>query len=362
MSTTGSAAAQGPLEARRAVGLVQQVAGALDAAHAAGLVHRDVKPANILVEARADGEHAYLSDFGLMRHVVGDTAITWVGQWVGSVDYVAPEQIEDGAVDGRADTYALAGVLFTALTGRPPFQRANPTATARAHRTDPPPRLDGTLEALHPVIARGMAKAPADRYTSAGELARAAEAALPAHSARRSRHAVLGLTAALAAVIVAAVVLLTGSHHTTAGASSAQPRFSGNGVAFRYPSGWQVVERQHALGPFIRTKAQSPDGTQVLIVDQTPNDPMTPLQRAINVSQSLAQHTSGYDPGTLAPTTIGGRPAFTWSFQLTGQPLPARFDVFQRLGTSGYAVLAEGSAPKQVAALALAAAGSLEGS
>ena len=93
-------AAAGRLPAARAVALVGQVAGALDAAHEVGLVHRDVKPANILVESRAGADHAYLSDFGLMRHVAGDTAITRVGEWVGSVDYVAPEQIEGGEVDG----------------------------------------------------------------------------------------------------------------------------------------------------------------------------------------------------------------------------------------------------------------------
>ncbi len=365
-------AEHGPLAPTRAVALIEQLAGALDAAHAAGLVHRDVKPANILVEPRAGADYVYLSDFGLMREIVGATAITRVGEWVGSVDYVAPEQIEGDRVDARADVYALTGVLFTALTGRPPFVRPDATAVARAHRHDAPPSLGRGHEAMSAVIARGMAKAPGDRFSSAGALARAAAAALPgrppARARGRGRWAGLALAAiALAAGIAVAAVLLTRSHHTAATPPppvppSPGPTFAGHGFAFHYPAGWQVVENQRPLGPFIRTKVVSPDGRQVLIVDRTPNDQLTPLQRAINVSQSLAQHTPGYQPGTLAPATLNGRRAFTWSFALSGQPLPTRFDVFQRLGTSGYAVLAEGSDARRAASLALTVARSLEGS
>jgi hypothetical protein len=123
-----------------------------------------------------------------------------------------------------------------------------------------------------------------------------------------------------------------------------------------------VVESQRSLGAFARTKVVSPDGRQVLIVDRTPHDPLTPSQRAISVSQSLAQRTPSYQPGSLVPTTISGRNAFAWSFQLRGQPFPVRVDVFQRLGTSGYAVLAEGYAAGPASSLALAVAQSLEGS
>ncbi|HEY6397541.1 MAG TPA: serine/threonine-protein kinase, partial [Solirubrobacteraceae bacterium] len=104
---------EGPLAPARAVALIEQVADALDAAHRAGLVHRDVKPANVLVEQRKGADHAYLSDFGLVRNVAGSTAITVTGQWLGTLDYIAPEQLGGQSVDCRADIYALACVLYT---------------------------------------------------------------------------------------------------------------------------------------------------------------------------------------------------------------------------------------------------------
>jgi hypothetical protein len=379
-------AAEGPPAPALALALIEQVAGALDAAHAAGLVHRDIKPANILVERRADGEHAYLSDFGLMRHIIGDTAITRVGEWVGSVSYVAPEQIEGRPVDSRADVYALAGVLFTALTGRAPFDRPTAAATALAHRNDPPPSLGPGAEAMSAVIARGMAKAPDERFSSAGELVREATAALSAMpgalNARprgrdervkpRRRRALAALAGVVVLGAVTLTALLSGSPARTGTArtpdSAATPvafpnaaRMRANGFAFSYPRAWQVVEDQRPLGAFIRTKVVSPDGREVLIVDRVPQDTMTPKTRAISVSQSTAR-TPGYELVSLAPATLGDRSAFTWSFALTSEPLPARFDVFEQLGTSGYAVLAEGPAPAEVARLALTTARSLAGS
>ena len=401
-------AAEGPLAPDRALALIEPVAGALDAAHASGLVHRDVKPANILVEPRPAGEHAYLSDFGLMRHVAGDTAITRVGEWVGSVEYVAPEQIEGREVDGRADVYALAGVLFTALTGRSPFSRATPAATALAHRHDAVPKLGPGAEALSAVIARGMAKAPYDRFASAGDLMRAARAAVsdaalvpvpvpvpvPVHppasatnrhdtpttptpdARRRARRGLMAGVAALglgAAVAVAAIALLGGSTRapsraTSSGATtstrsplSAQ-RFTGNGFTFAYPAGFSVVEDQRGLGTYIRTKAVSADGGEVLIVDRTPGDTMTPRGRAIDVSNATERRTHDYVLVGLAPATVAGRSAFTWAFTIPSAPLPASFDVFQRLGTSGYAVLVQGTDARSIADVALAVAGSLEGS
>ncbi len=118
-------AAEGPLDPARAVGLLAGAAGALDAAHAAGLVHRDVKPSNVLVERRGDDEHAFLSDFGVVKRVGQDAEATGSAGWVGSADFVAPEQVVGVAVDGRSDIYALGGVLYTALTGRVPFERSD---------------------------------------------------------------------------------------------------------------------------------------------------------------------------------------------------------------------------------------------
>jgi len=163
---------QGALEPERAAELVAQVAAALDAAHAAGLVHRDVKPANVLL---AD-DHAYLSDFGLTRLAASETSLTESGRWIGTVEYSSPEQLRGERTDARADVYSLGCVLFAALTGRPPFAHGTVPATMLAHLHDPPPRPSdhGTPGEFDRVIARGLAKRPEDRYPSAGDLGRAA--------------------------------------------------------------------------------------------------------------------------------------------------------------------------------------------
>ncbi|MDX6727384.1 MAG: hypothetical protein QOK49_2189 [Baekduia sp.] len=166
----------GRLAPQRAAALVAQVAGALDAAHAAGLVHRDVKPANILIA----GDHAYLSDFGITRFQSSETRITDSGNWIGTVDFMAPEHLRSEPTDARADVYALGCVLFTALTGAPPFRRTTVPATITAHLHQAPPRPSDTLgvpAAFDSVVARALAKDPADRYPSAGDLGRAARAA-----------------------------------------------------------------------------------------------------------------------------------------------------------------------------------------
>jgi len=171
----------GPLSPERAVRITAQVAGALDAAHARGLVHRDVKPANVLVTADQP-EHAYLTDFGVAKYAGALTRITRADQWVGTLDYLAPEQIRGEQLDARADIYALTGVLYHCLTGETPFQRDSEAAMMWAHVSAPPPgpsRVRPDLpEELDEVIARGMAKNASDRYASAGDLARAAALAL----------------------------------------------------------------------------------------------------------------------------------------------------------------------------------------
>ena len=176
----------GGLGVERAVRFVEQTAGALDAAHALGGVHRDVKPANILVGG-TDDEHVYLTDFGLTRLVEGQTNLTATGGFVGTVDYCAPEQIEGARVGPTADVYALGCVLFHALTGRPPFQADAAVAVLYAHVHTPAPAPSSLVADLPPaldaVLARALAKAPGDRYASAGELAAAAaQASAPAVS------------------------------------------------------------------------------------------------------------------------------------------------------------------------------------
>ncbi len=170
---------EGALEAARAVAIVGQVAAALDAAHAAGLVHRDVKPANVLVAGDREVERAYLSDFGLTRLQASDTHLTHSGGWIGTTDFTSPEQLRGERVDARADVYSLGCVLFAALAGEPPFVRETVPATILAHLGDAPPRPSeiGAPKGFDRVIARSLAKEAADRYPSAGDLARAADAA-----------------------------------------------------------------------------------------------------------------------------------------------------------------------------------------
>ncbi|MGZ4180872.1 MAG: serine/threonine-protein kinase [Solirubrobacteraceae bacterium] len=172
---------EGRLEPGRAAAIVDQVAQALDAAHARGLVHRDVKPANILVSSSGGREHVYLSDFGLARHVVGSHGLTGTGAFIGTIDYVAPEQARGDRVDARADIYSLGCVLFQALTGTVPFPADNDLAKLFAHGSQPPPsaleRYPNLPVEFDAVLKRAMAKEPDDRQASAGDLGRAAIAA-----------------------------------------------------------------------------------------------------------------------------------------------------------------------------------------
>jgi serine/threonine protein kinase len=176
----------GRLEPERAVSLVAQVASALDAAHAAGLVHRDVKPQNILIDAMPERpEHAYLSDFGLSKGT-SSTGLTATGEFLGTPGYCAPEQIRSDRVDGRADQYALGCVAFVLLTGTAPFHRAETVGTLFAHLQDPVPPVTELAPdlpaAVDGVIARALAKSPGDRFSRCGEFAAALREALaPAH-------------------------------------------------------------------------------------------------------------------------------------------------------------------------------------
>ncbi len=168
----------GRLAPERAAAIVAQVGAALDAAHAAGLVHRDVKPANVLI---AGEDHVYLSDFGITRMTGTEARITDSNEWIGTVDFMAPEHLESGHTDARSDVYALGCVLYAALTGRPPFRRDTVPATILAHLREPAPRPSetaGVPSAFDAIVARALAKDPSQRYASAGDLGRAALAAV----------------------------------------------------------------------------------------------------------------------------------------------------------------------------------------
>src|SRR4051794_3439398 len=204
---------EGALEPARAVAIAAQVADALDAAHRRGLVHRDVKPSNVLLDHGDDREHAYLADFGLTQSTAERGPAD--GQFMGTVDYVAPEQIRGDDVDGRADQYGLACLVFECLTGTLPFRHASDVAAIFAHLEEPPPaaseRRLGLPTALDGVLARGMAKEPDERFGSCAELVGAARDALglgPAVAPRATpRPAVFALAAIVGLAIVAAIAM-----------------------------------------------------------------------------------------------------------------------------------------------------------
>jgi serine/threonine protein kinase len=175
-------AREGRLSPAVAAALTAQVGNGLDAIHAAGLVHRDVKPANVLLAGGESDDHAYITDFGVARNVATESGLTQTGRFVGTLDYVAPEQISGGSVDARADVYALGCLLFKLLTGEVPFPKDGEAARLYAHLNDPPPApslfATEVPMALDDVVIRAMSKQPDDRYPSAGDLGRAAVAAL----------------------------------------------------------------------------------------------------------------------------------------------------------------------------------------
>jgi YVTN family beta-propeller protein len=197
---------EGPLQPVDAIDLLTQVASALDLAHARGLVHRDVKPSNILVASGAGHEgvdHAYLADFGLTKRVSEEGSLSEDGQLMGTVDYVAPEQITGDAIDGRADIYSLGCLLFECLAGDPPFRRDSDIAVLFAHLEEAPPvlteRRPDLPAAIDPVIARALAKKPDARYQLCQDLVTDARDALgiarPAPLRRRRWPALVGAAA-----------------------------------------------------------------------------------------------------------------------------------------------------------------------
>ena len=242
---------EGRLDPERAIDLIGQVGGALDAAHAVGLVHRDVKPRNILVAEEASGEHAYLCDFGLARHVSSVSSLTGERGFVGTIDYVPPEQIEGGKIDSRADTYSLGCVLYECLAGTRPFDRESELSVVFAHLNEPPPRLTDVRPdlpvAFDTIFATALAKSPDDRYSTCGEFARAARSALrgEAYVPRRVRRRLLLTTAVALAAVGAAIAGVLASQNEPAKAQALPFRPSALNV---FDARTRHVERKVSFG------------------------------------------------------------------------------------------------------------------
>ena len=298
---------EGALDAQRAVEIVGQVAGALDAAHERGLVHRDVKSRNVLIAREDGGDHCFLSDFGLVKTASSESSVAHRGQLLGTIEYVAPEQIEGRMVDARADVYSLGCLLYECLTGEVPFRRDAEVAVIYAHLVEepsPPSRLRPELPAgFDNVVAKAMAKSPKDRYRRCGELADAALAAAAGDAVRRrgrlartvARHK--RVTAAVAAAALAAALafglVLSGGRSPTEAAASATfigaTPDSGKDLKLGYISLGESLPFARLVSKSIRQQATIA-GAKLVFCDAA-FDPV----RAVDCARSFKrQHVDGY--------------------------------------------------------------------
>jgi DNA-binding beta-propeller fold protein YncE len=294
--------AHGPLSPERATEILSQAASALDAAHARGLVHRDVKPANMLLEASPDADrpdHVYLSDFGLAKGSLSVTGLTSTGQFLGTLDYVAPEQVEGRPVDGRTDQYALGCVAFELLTGLPPFQRDQGMAVMYAQVAEAPPLLSSRRAGVPPgvddILNRALAKAPADRYPSCRQFA-----------AELRRAFRLGAAGPPPPPAYRPPTQLAGPSHPSAGEAgrpeAARPGASAPGEAGRAAAsfGPEATRAPAASGPEAARAAAGPGGPSA--ADYPDNWFRPPTGGA-------SRPGTGSAPGPADPPTQGFQPA-----------------------------------------------------
>jgi serine/threonine-protein kinase len=282
------------LSPEEAVDVIAQVGAALDAAHRRGLVHRDVKPGNVLLESGPSGAHAYLTDFGLVKAVgAASGVLTRTGQWLGTPDFAAPEQIHGRDVDARTDVYSLGCMLYHAVAGKPPFEGDTEVAKIFAHLSKAPPALTEAAPeapaALDDVIRTALEKDPDARYPSAGELVSAAKRALatpaPAETQSRARHVPstppapatpapaapapagrrfllpVAVAILLAAVVVAVLALAGGGDGGDEGSVAVVPadNLTSNPSFERGLSGWDFFQSELAREP----AGDAPDGENV---------------------------------------------------------------------------------------------------
>jgi streptogramin lyase/predicted Ser/Thr protein kinase len=310
--------AQGKLDPDRAAHIVAQVAAALDAAHAHGLVHRDVKPANVLL---GHDDHAYLTDFGLTKRAATTAdGASRSGGWVGTLGFVAPEQIRGERVDARTDVYALGCVLVYALTGNPPYVRDSDEATLWAHLNAPPPSV-GVPAEFEGVIARALAKDPADRYPSAGDLGRAALAAAgrsaatgPERNVARGAAAPPGLSATAATARISAPDAETQLSPPADGARAAQARGGRRAAALaRRPRSLLAAAAVLAGAVLAAILLTSGGGGDTTTTPPAPAPPPAPATRTAVVGHRIPVGTR---PNGL--TVAGGR---VWALSGPGAEL-----------------------------------------
>ncbi|MSX02119.1 MAG: protein kinase [Actinobacteria bacterium] len=352
---------------RRAASICTDVAAALDAAHAAGLTHRDVTPSNILLSGSGDGEQALLTDFGLVKQT-GSEGQTKSGTWLGTLAFVAPEALRDDPIDGRADVYALGCVLFRMIAGVPPFVRDHDAATIAAHLGDDPPLLSETGNSpreLDAVVAKALAKDPADRYRSAGEFAAAASRALggapheeertrvqatkrppaggseqptvavPASSGRalqKSKRIGVMAFAGLAAVAGAAgaiavdrAVTASGSSSKRARAVSAKPAavslvpYAAGGYSARVPSGWRIIEDEIDKGLYRDSvwRAPAPSKAQLKIAYR--EGVKVGADRVAGTLRTQAASDPTYSELAWGPIELNGATATRWVYGRKGR-------------------------------------------
>jgi len=340
----------GPLPPARAMALIAPVASALDAAHAAGLVHRDVKPGNVLVDTRPGRpDHVYLADFGLSKDALSSLDLTGPGQFMGTPNYAAPEQINGRAVDGRADQYALACVAYTLLAGAPPFARAEPMAVMWAHLSAPPPSLAAARPDLPPdvdqVLARALAKVPEHRYESCEDFAGALAAALGADAtvphaggdvtrrteaapARRRRYRRVGVAGTAVALVAAAAITVAtlaspGSSHHTPPSSPRRPAAKASATGKARTPGIVTARRIATLTPHtgflgsVFWVAFSPTGRTLAVANGTDRaslwDPATGRRLATLSAPNESPARLAFSPdGKTLAIGGGGGGAYLW--------------------------------------------------
>jgi len=302
--------AEAVLEPSRALAICRQVANALDAAHARALVHRDVKPSNVLLD---ESDHVYLADFGLTRRLEEHAGVTGESRSVGTPAYVAPEQIEAKAVDGRADVYSLGCVLFECLTGRPPYVRDSRLQVAWAHLEEDPPNASelnpGLPKALDAVLSTALAKEPHDRYSSCVALIAAAENALGVHPAGGSRRRVAMVvgTVLIALAAVVAVVLATGNR--SGGEQSSSVLFGEPNTAVRIDPQTNRVSAVIEVGQSPSAVAADEGRVWVYNRGEATVSEIDPVAKAVRKTTRLSAkpaHMAWYDGPVLAAEAHGG--------------------------------------------------------